>query len=83
MDNFTFLSEEQIFNNPLNIIRKRGTKAAVTDFAILLGAYVSDYYYTDNSNNDLKDRTGWYWTRTDDGDNDARVVYDVGYSYNL
>ena len=55
MDNFTFLSEEQIFNNPLNIIRKRGTKAAVTDFAILLGAYVSDYYYTDNSNNDLKD----------------------------
>lgn len=74
MANFTFLTDEQIFSNQqLNIIKKRGTKAAITDFSILLGGYVSDNYYRDGGNS-LEDRTGWYWTKTDDGSNDARVV---------
>ena len=74
MINFTFLSEEQIFERDrLSVIEKRGTKAAITDFAILLGGYVDDDYHV-NGKSALEDRTGWYWTRSDDGDNDARAV---------
>ena len=78
MSNFTFLSEEQIFErDKLSVIEKRGTKAAITDFAILLGGYVNDNYHVDGKNG-LEDRTGWYWTRSDDGDNDARAVANHG-----
>lgn len=81
MSSFTFLTEEQIFgSNQLDIIKKRGTKAAITDFSILLGGYVSDDFYTDGGNG-LEHRTGWYWTKTDDGDNDARVVTNDGSRY--
>ena len=74
MSNFTFLTEEQYFgSDQLEILEKRGTKAAITDFSILLGAYVSDNYHIDNDNS-LEGRTGYYWTKSDDGDNDARVV---------
>lgn len=77
MSNFTFLTEEQYFgSDKLDILEKRGTKAAITDFSILLGAYVSDYYIDNDSS--LEGRTGWYWTKSDDGDNDARVVDDDG-----
>lgn len=80
--NITFLTEEQIFGrNKLDIINKRGTKAAMTDFSILLGGFVSDNYHIDGGNS-LQDRTGYYWTKTDDGDNDARVVIDNGDWYN-
>ena len=74
MSDFTFLTEEQIFgSNQIDVIRKRGTKAAISDFSVLLGGWVSDYHV--DSDSSLKGRTGWYWTKSDDGDNDARVVY--------
>ncbi len=74
MNDFTFLTEEQIFGTQaLDVIQKRGTSAAITDFAILLGGYVSSGYHY-NGDTSLESRTGWYWTKTDDGDNDARVV---------
>ena len=74
MNNFTFLTDEQIFgNNQLDIISRYGTKCAITDFSILLGGYVSSDYYTSEGNT-RKDRTGWWWTKSSDGDNDARVV---------
>ena len=77
MNNFTFLTDEQIFgNNRLDIINRYGTKCAITDFSILLGGYVSDYH-TNEGNTD-RDRTGRWWTRTDDGDNDARGVDSAG-----
>ena len=77
MSDFTFLTEEQYFgDDKLDILEKRGTKAAITDFSILLGAYVSDYHIDNDSS--LEGRTGYYWTKSDDGDNDARVVYDDG-----
>ena len=77
MSNFTFLTEEQCFgNDKLDILEKRGTKAAITDFSVLLGGWVSDYHVDNDSS--LEGRTGWYWTKSDDGDNDARVVYDDG-----
>ena len=79
MSDFTFLTEEQYFgDDKLDILEKRGTKAAITDFSILLGAYVSDYHVDNDSS--LEGRTGYYWTKSDDGDNDARVVdgYGIG-----
>ena len=77
MSDFTFLTEEQIFgSNQIDVIKKRGTKAAISDFSVLLGGWVSDYHVDNDSS--LKGRTGYYWTKSDDGDNDARMVYDNG-----
>lgn len=75
MNDFTFLTEEQCFDSSrkLEILEKRGTIAPITDFSILLGGYVSDNYHYNNSNS-LEDRAGYYWTSSDDKDNDARVV---------
>ena len=73
MSNFTFLTEEQCFGrDKLDILEKRGTQAAITDFSILLGAYVFDYHVENDSS--LEGRTGYYWTRSDDGDYDALAV---------
>ena len=78
MNNFTFLTDEQIFgNNQLDIISRYGTKCAITDFSILLGGYVSSNYYTSEGNT-RKDRTCWWWTKSSDGDNDAIVVSKSG-----
>lgn len=74
MSKFTFLTQEQIFeNDELDIIKKRGTKAAITDFSILLGGFVSENWNVDNDIT-LEGRTGYYWTKSDDGDNAARGV---------
>lgn len=73
MNNFTFLTDDQLFgNNQLDIISRYGTKCAITDFSILLGGYVSSDDYTSEGNT-RKDRTGWWWTKTP-YNNDARVV---------
>ena len=78
MNNFTFLTDEQLFgNNQLDIISRYGTKCAITDFSILLGGYVSSDDYTSEGNT-RKDRTGWWWTKTP-YNNDARVVDLSGY----
>ena len=80
MNNFTFLTDEQLFgNNQLDIISRYGTKCAITDFSILLGGYVSSDDYTSEGNT-RKDRTGWWWTKTP-YNNDARVVRKDGDSY--
>lgn len=79
----TFLTEQQIFSNDkkLEIFKKYGSKAALTDFSILLGAYVSTGYYTEEGT-DLKYRTGWYWTKTRSSGGNARAVAHDGTSYN-
>ena len=77
MGNFTFLTEEQCFGDDnLDILEKRGTQAAITDFSVLLGGSVSDYHVDNDSS--LEGRTGWYWTKSDAGDNVARVVSKLG-----
>ena len=74
MSNFTFLSKEQCLGKEkLDILEKRGIKATITDFSILLGGYASGIYI--DKDNFLEDRDGWYWTKSDDGDNNACVVY--------
>ena len=77
MSNFTFLTQEQCFeSDKLDILKKRGTKAAITDFSVLLGGWVSSEHVENDSS--LEGRTGYYWTKSDDGDNDARVVIGRG-----
>ncbi len=71
----TLLEEDQIKgNNRLEIFDKIGTKAAITDYAIALGGLVASNFFTKGGENQLECRTGYYWTKTCDGDNDARVV---------
>jgi len=73
MSDFTFLTKEQIFgSNQIDVIKKRGTKVAISDFSILLGGYLWNSHL--DSDSSLEGRTGYYWTKSDDGENHARVV---------
>ena len=79
MSDFTLLTEYQCFDDfdtcqKLDIIKKRGTKAAITDFSILLGAI-----YDSVSDADLymeKDG-GYYWTKSGNKD-DVHIVSGSG-----
>ena len=57
MNELTFLESKQVFSENSNIFKKYGTIASPTDFSILLGAYVTDNYYT-SEGKDLADRAG-------------------------
>ena len=74
MSEITFLIKEQCFgDNKLNILEKRETKAAISDFSILLGGAVDNNQHV-KGDGSLEGRTGYYWTKSDDGDGDARMV---------
>lgn len=61
MNDFTFLTDEQIFGkNQLGILKTYGTRCAITDFSILLGADVLKYYSGNHSSQ--LERTGLWWT---------------------
>ena len=72
----TLLSDGQIWGNSnesqLEVISKYGTKAAITDLCILTGS--CSYKDTIDEDRSLTCRTSCFWTRSDDGDNDVRVV---------
>ena len=71
MLDFDFLGEKQIFGEKkLDIFKKYGTKAAITDFSILLGGDVIPCCYTDTG----KDIAGTWWTKTADGACTVNVV---------
>ena len=85
----TLLSEGQIWGNDkenqLEVLKKYGTKVAITDLCVLTGCH----FFKDTIDKDrsLTGRTSWFWTRSDDGDNDVRVVNQYGnrsnsYRYN-
>ena len=83
----TLLSEGQIWGNSiepqLEVIRKYGTKAAITDLCVLTGSYLcEDTDYNIHEDRSLTGRTSWFWTRSDDGDNDVRTVIKSGYGSN-
>ncbi len=79
MNDFTFLTNEQIFGSKLigtnlyghklfghkqlEILKKYGKCAAITDFSILLGGYVSPSGFA-SEGNALKDRAGFWWTKS-------------------
>lgn len=84
----TLLSEGQIWGNAnepqLEVIKKYGTKAAITDLCILTGSYLcEDTNYNIDEDSSLKGRTSWFWTRSDDNDNDVRVVSKYGNEYSF
>ena len=75
----TLLSEGQIWGNDkesqLEVIRKYGIKAAITDLCVLTGSYLcEDTDYNIDEDSSLKGRTSWFWTRSDGNYNDVRVV---------
>ena len=71
---FTLLSDEQTFGSrKIDVIERLGGKCAISDFAILLGAYVSDDYHVDDDSS-LKGRTGWWYLSSSDGAGDGRAV---------
>ena len=78
MVELTIPSLDQI--NNLEVFKKYGEEASITDFSILLGGYVNNSYYTKEGNT-LEDRTGFYWTRIDDGDNYDYVVFWYNYDF--
>ncbi len=72
MSDFTFLTIEQFFSDDLRVFDKK-RKAALTDFSILLGGTYYDDFYLDNDRS-LRGRTGFYWTKSDDENNNVKVV---------
>ena len=79
-ENITVLTAEECFKekSKLEILKNYGTKAAISDYAILLGGFVSNAYYTSKGES-LENRAGYYWTRSSDGSGDAQAVaYDGG-----
>ena len=70
MNNITILSNEQIFGEDrLDIFKKYGANATITDFAILLGGFNVSF------GNSLEDRTSYYWTKSLEGDGHVRVIF--------
>ena len=81
--NLTLLSDGQIWGNDketqLEVMRIYGTKAAISDVCILTGSYLcEDTDYNIDEDSSLKGRTSWFWTRSDDNDNDVRAVSEFG-----
>ena len=71
---FTLLSDEQTFESQqIDVIKKMGRKCAISDFAILLGAYVSSDYHVDGDNS-MRGRTGWWYLSSSDGYGNVRGV---------
>ena len=75
----TLLSDGKIWGNSnepqLEVISKYGTNAAITDLCILTGGYLCENTkYNINEDRSLTGRIGWFWTRSNDGDNDVRAV---------
>ena len=80
----TLLSEEEIWGvnggRQLDVLDKYGTIAAITDLVVLTGGYCEDTQtYTAPDDNSLKGRTGWFYTRSSDGDGDVRGVNEDGF----
>lgn len=78
MEELTLLPQEKIEGkNRLQIFDVIGTKAAPTDFAILLGCDVSSNEHI-NYDNSLKGRSAYYWTKSNNANGDVIVVDEDG-----
>lgn len=77
---FTLLKEEQIWDNKqLDIIKKYGTKAASTDLAVILGAYVNSDVSVETSTG--KARASWWWSASKGDTLKVRAVFSDGTKY--
>ncbi|MBR3890574.1 MAG: ATP-binding protein [Bacilli bacterium] len=80
MSAFTFLKESQAAGvNKIEIFNKITSKAAISDFAILLGGNVSETYHSYQGNN-LYNRTGSYWLIGIEINKEVRVIHESGFS---
>ena len=84
MNEITLLSDEQTFGSQqIDVIDKMGRMCAISDFAIILGACVSDAYHVVGDRS-LKGRTGWWYLSSSAGAGGVRtvnIVGDRGWSY--
>lgn len=79
MNKFTFLSYNQIFGDAKNdIIKKYGSKSAITDFSILLDGFVLNDFHVFGGYS-LNDRTGMWLTKTSYDEDSVFVVDHRGY----
>ena len=77
MNNDIFLTQNQLYDDTaLDVIKKRKPNAVITDYAIILGGYVSNF--DDGSN--LKYRIGSYFTGSYN-ESSVGIVYDDGKNY--
>jgi hypothetical protein len=63
------LDVKKSFTEELDVLKIYGNRATVTDFAILLGAWVTSLRVGDTDR--LEDRTSYYWTLSSDKDGDV------------
>ena len=84
MDNLelTLLSDGQIWGNSsepqLEVIKKYGTQAAITDLCILTGCYLGKHPLNIAEDDSLTGRTSYFWTRSSsNGDYDDVVTVDL------
>ncbi len=83
-DELTLLSEEEILGmnggRQLDVLKKYGTKSAITDLGILTGCFYVDIYKYHFVLDDqtLKGRTGRWYTRASDDDGDVWSVDENG-----
>ena len=79
----TLLSEEEIWGDrQLDVLKKYGNIAAITDLVVLTGGFCEDKQkYTAPDDNSLKGRSGGFYTRSSDGDGDVRGVNKDGSRY--
>lgn len=76
--NFTFLTKKQLYGKKkMEVFKTVGARAAITDFAIVTGGYVSNDYYIFGKKQ-LEDRTGYYWTQTREDENSVNIVNEDG-----
>lgn len=79
----TILSKNQLLGNKqLVIFQKRGLKAAISDYAILLGGAVSNSCYIENKKHP-KNRTGCYWTKTEEDQEKKNISYNLQNKNNI
>lgn len=79
----TLLTEGQVWGNDserqLDVLKKYGTKSAITDLVVLTGGYIDDSCsFMAPDDDTLTGRTGWTWTQSSYGDGDVRDVYEDG-----
>lgn len=69
----TILDSQKLFGlNKLDFIEKRGLTAVISDFAILLGGFVSANHIPGGKN--ITDRTGSYWVKPKDDQLDVTII---------
>ena len=80
MSEFSLLNQSDLFGPSKFDIFEKELKCTITDFAILLGGYVSSIHFI-NDNYIKKNRTTWYWTQNTKNRLKPSVINEDG-SYN-